>query len=171
MRKFLSIMIVAVVLGGFARAYGVRSGASSAAADEQPSGEEKMVDLAADVVYPYEVAPDSSVICFVGNFIGHHNGAVIVCDSAVRYNDRRLECFGNVSINKNQTYIYGDRADYNGIINEAQVYSPLVKVIDGDATLYTYRFRFNTKLNIGEFFDGGVITNRDNLLEAERGYY
>lgn len=164
-------MIVAVVLGGFARAYGVRSGASSAAADEQPSGEEKMVDLAADVVYPYEVAPDSSVICFVGNFIGHHNGAVIVCDSAVRYNDRRLECFGNVSINKNQTYIYGDRADYNGIINEAQVYSPLVKVIDGDATLYTYRFRFNTKLNIGEFFDGGVITNRDNLLEAERGYY
>ena len=142
------------VLGGFARAYNLRnvdmqSPAAAAPADEE--GETKMVDLAADVVYPYDLGEDSSVICLVGNFIGHHNGAVITCDSAVRYGDQRLECFGNVLINKNETYIYGDRADYNGATNRAEVYSPLVKVIDGDATLYTFRFRFDTKRNIGEF--------------------
>lgn len=53
-------------------------------------------------------------MCLVGNFAAHHNGAVITCDSAVRYNDMLIECFGHVLINKNTTYVYGDRADYNG---------------------------------------------------------
>ena len=175
MRRVLSILIVLGVLGGFARAYNSRNvdfqTPQPAAATSADEGDTKMVDLAADVVYPYDLGNDSSVICLVGNFIGHHNGAVITCDSAVRYGDQRLECFGNVLINKNETYIYGDRADYNGATNSAEVYSQLVKVIDGDATLYTYRFRFNTKSNIGEFDDGGVITNGDNLLEADRGFY
>ena len=175
MRKLLSILIVLGIVGGFARAYNARSvDYEVPEAAQQPTSDDddaKMVDLAADVVYPYEVARDSSVICLVGNFIGHHNGAVIVCDSAVRYSDQRLECFGNVLINKNETYIYGDRADYNGATNRAEVYAPLVKVIDGDATLYTYRFSFDTKLNIGEFDNGGVIINGSNMLEAYRGFY
>ena len=173
MRRLLSILIVMGIVGGFARAYNARSVDYEVpqAPQQTPDDDAKMVDLAADVVYPYEVARDSSVICLVGNFIGHHNGAVITCDSAVRYGDQRLECFGNVLINKNETYIYGDRADYNGATNRAEVYAPLVKVIDGDATLYTYRFRFDTKLNIGEFENGGVITNGSNMLEAYRGFY
>ena len=107
----------------------------------------------------------------VGHFAAQHNGAVITCDSAIRYNDKRIECFGNVLINKKETYIYGDRADYNGEINEARVYAPLVKVVDGDATLYTYDFRFNTLDNIGTFSGGGMLTNRENHLESDRGYY
>lgn len=173
-RKVLSILIVLGIVGGFASAYNARNFSCElpqTPARQQPDEDTKMIDLAADVVYPYDVARDSSVICLVGNFIGHHNGAVITCDSAVRYGDQRLECFGNVLINKNETYIYGDRADYNGRTNRAEVYSPLVKVIDGDATLYTYRFSFDTKLNIGEFDKGGVITNGSNMLEAERGLY
>lgn len=168
-------MIVLGVVGGFARAYNSRNPdlqlPQPASSPDVEDEDTKMVDLAADIVYPYDLGNDSSVICLVGNFIGHHNGAVITCDSAVRYGDQRLECFGSVLINKNDTYIYGDRADYDGVTSKAEVYSPLVKVVDGDATLYTYRFKFDTKLNIGEFDDGGVITNRDNILEAERGYY
>ena len=95
------------------------------------------------------VAPGDSVVFLVGNFAAQHNGAVITCDSAVRYSDMRIEFFGNVLINKNTTYIYGDRAEYDGDLNEARVYSDIVKVIDGDATLYTYDFRFNTKTNVG----------------------
>ncbi|MFR8223749.1 MAG: OstA-like protein [Alistipes shahii] len=101
------------------------------------------------------IAPGDSVIFLVGNFAAQHNGAVITCDSAVRYSDMRIEFFGNVLINKNTTYIYGDRAEYDGELNEARVYSDIVKVVDGDATLYTYRFLFNTKENIGQFADGG----------------
>lgn len=139
-----------------------------AAPEEQPS-EKKIVHLKSDNSGP--VQPGDSAIFMVGNFAAQHNGAVITCDSAVRYSDSHIECFGNVLINKNTTYIYGDRADYNRDENLLVIYSPLVKVIDGDATLYTRSFRFNTLDNIGEFANGGVLTNLENVVEAQRGYY
>lgn len=106
----------------------------------------------------------------VGNFAAHHNGTVITADSAVRYTERHIECFGNVLINRGSTYIYGDRADYNGETNEAKVYSKIVKVVDGDATLFTYNFSFNTQTNIGRYSGGGVLVSGDNMLESDRGY-
>ena len=163
MRRFLSIAICLSAAVGFLTA---RSGMPAPDGEE---GEKKLIDLKSDLMGP--VAPGDTAIFLVGNFAAQHNGAVITCDSAVRYSDSRIEFFGNVLINKNTTYIYGDRAEYDGDRNEARVYSDIVKVIDGDATLYTYEFLFNTKDNIGEFGGGGVLTNRDNLLESVRGYY
>lgn len=163
MRRFVSIVLAALVVVGVLPA---RDGVQAPAGEE---GEKRLIDLKSDLTGP--VAPGDSVIFLVGNFAAQHNGAVITCDSAVRYSDMRIEFFGNVLINKNTTYIYGDRAEYDGNINEARVYSDIVKVIDGDATLYTYKFLFNTKSNVGEFGDGGVLINRENRLEAVRGYY
>lgn len=164
MRRLLSIAIVLSAAGGFLFA---RSGAQSPQSSLQE--QKKIIDLKSDLSGP--IAPGDSVIFLVGNFAAQHNGAVITCDSAVRYSDKRIEFFGNVLINKNTTYIYGERAEYNGELNEARVYSDIIKVVDGDATLYTYKFVFNTKTNIGVFDQGGVMINRDNLLEAIRGYY
>ncbi len=173
MRRIVAIASCVALFGGaiFARG-GMQTPPRPAQrpAPQAPAATDtKIIDLKSDLSGP--VAPGDSVIFLVGNFAAQHNGAVITCDSAVRYSDKRIEFFGNVLINKNTTYIYGDRADYNGEINEAHVYSPIVKVVDGDATLYTYRFKFDTKRNIGEFADGGVLTNRDNVLESVRGYY
>ena len=164
MRRLLSIAVVALAAGSviFAR------GGMQAPEAEQPA-EKKLIDLKSDNMGP--VAPGDSVIFLVGNFAAQHNGAVITCDSAVRYSDMRIEFFGNVLINKNTTYIYGDRAKYNGEVNEARVFSDIVKVVDEDATLYTYEFLFNTKENVGEFGGGGVLVNRDSRLESVRGYY
>lgn len=164
MRRLLSIAVVALAAGSviFAR------GGMQAPEAEQPA-EKKLIDLKSDNMGP--VAPGDSVIFLVGNFAAQHNGAVITCDSAVRYSDMRIEFFGNVLINKNTTYIYGDRAEYNGEVNEARVFSDIVKVVDEDATLYTYEFVFNTKENVGEFGGGGVLLNRDSRLESVRGYY
>ena len=163
MRRFGTIAVIALFAAGI---LGARSAMQPA---DPPQGEKKLIDLKSDLMGP--VAPGDSVIFLVGNFAAQHNGAVITCDSAVRYSDMRIEFFGNVLINKNTTYIYGDRAEYDGERNEARVYSDIVKVIDGDATLYTYDFIFNTKSNVGQFDQGGVLTNRENLLEAVRGYY
>lgn len=162
LRRFLTIACVLLAVGAtiFAQPGGRRAA--------QP--EKKVVDLKADVMYPIEFR-DTSAVCLVGNVAFYHSGAVITCDSAVRYSEKRMECFGNVLINKNDTYVYGDRADYNGETHVANVYSDLVKVVDGEATLYTYEFRFNTKTNIGEFAAGGVVTSRENRLESDRGYY
>lgn len=164
MRRLLSIAVVALAAVSviFAR------GGMQAPEAEQPA-EKKLIDLKSDNMGP--VAPGDSVIFLVGNFAAQHNGAVITCDSAVRYSDMRIEFFGNVLINKNTTYIYGDRAEYNGEVNEARVFSDIVKVVDEDATLYTYEFLFNTEKNVGEFGGGGVLVNRDSRLESVRGYY
>lgn len=164
MRRLLSIAVVALAAVSviFAR------GGMQAPEAEQPA-EKKLIDLKSDNMGP--VAPGDSVIFLVGNFAAQHNGAVITCDSAVRYSDMHIEFFGNVLINKNTTYIYGDRAEYNGEVNEARVFSDIVKVVDEDATLYTYEFLFNTKENVGEFGGGGVLVNRDSRLESVRGYY
>lgn len=135
----------------------------------EPDGK-RLIDIKAGVMYPIKIA-DSTAVCLTGDVVFYHNGAVISCDSAVRYSDKRMECFRNVIINKDSTYIYGDRADYNGEINMATVYSPLIKIMDGDAVMYTYEFQFNTLDNIGHFAGGGVLYQGDNVMEAERGYY
>jgi len=165
-RAYRSIAFAAAAV---AAALFARGGAQPSGPQSEPEGGRKIVHLKADNTGP--VAPGDSVVFLVGNFAAQHNGAVITADSAVRYSDMRLECFGNVLINKNTTYIYGDRAEYDGERNEARIYSDLIKVVDGDATLYTYSFSFDTKENVGTFDGGGVMSNRDNLVEAVRGYY
>lgn len=135
-------------------------------------GEElKPVDMKSRRTRPVPVG-DSTGYALVGDVVLYHNGSVITCDSMVRYSDRQMTCFGNVIVKKDDTYIYGDRAEYSGERNEARIYSPLVKVLGKDgATLYTYNLTFNTKENIGRFYGGGCFTNGTNSMESERGFF
>lgn len=134
-------------------------------------GEElKPVDMKSRRTRPVPVG-DSTGYALVGDVVLYHNGSVITCDSMVRYSDKQMTCFGNVIIKKDDTYIYGDRAEYSGEKNEARVFSPLVKVLNKDATLYTYNLIFNTKDNIGEFYGGGCFANGENQMESERGLF
>lgn len=159
MKRLLSILLIAVAVFSiaFAQSGGSRRG-------------RKPVDMQGDDAYSVKYE-DTTALCLVGNVMFYHNGTVITCDSAVRYSERHMECFRNVLINKDSLYVYGDRAEYNGETNMAYVFSPLIKVVDGDATMYTYTFSFNTLDNVGRFGGGAILTKGDNRLEAERGYY
>ncbi len=168
LKRLASLLIFGWVAVAFYAAAHPQLNDPSQKEGEEP--EKKLVYMRADRSYSIDVG-DSMAVCMVGNFAALHNGAVITCDSAIRYDGQYFECFGNVLINQNTTYVYGDRADYDGRINKAEVYSPLVKVIDGDATLYTRRFVFDTYTQIGEFERGGVLFNRGNQLESDRGYF
>lgn len=128
------------------------------------------VDIKSRRTRPVPVG-DTTGYALTGDVVLYHNGAVITCDSVVRYSEREMTCFGNVIIKKDDTYIYGDRAEYSRDEGEARVYSPLIKVMNKDATLYTYNLVFNTADNIGRFYGGGTFTNGDNLMESERGYF
>ena len=130
----------------------------------------RKIDFMADEVHPYNRGGDS-VVCFVGNFAAHHNGAVISCDSAVRFSDSRWGFYDKVIINQDSIYIYGDSAVYDGNLSLAEVYAPIVKVVDGDALLYTYNFTFNTSTKIGRYSEGGVLVQDNDILESYRGYY
>ena len=140
------------------------------AAPETKSAERHMVDMIADDSYLIEQG-DSTVFILVGNFAAHHNGTVILADSAIRYPNQSFECFGNVLINQNETYAYGDRAHYDRANSTATIYSELVKVVDGDAVMYTYNCMFDTADDVGIFYDGCYVHKGESHLEAERGYY
>lgn len=143
----------------------------TATAKTSEKSKKSIVDYAADDSYKSPGDPDS-VIRLKGNVVFHHNGAFIECDSAMRYGDYNMEGFGNVIIYKDSTYIYGDRISYRGHTDIASVYSPIVKLMRGDATLYAYDMvEFNTKSTIGNFTNGGVILQRDNTMESDRGTY
>lgn len=129
-----------------------------------------IVDIKAKKVFPIKVG-DSTCFAYVGGVVAYHNGAVMLCDSAIRYDENNMECFRNVLINKDSTYVYGDRVFYDRRTSLAEVFSPLIKMIDGQAVLYTYHFSYNTATNIGEFWGGGSLRQEGMLLESERGYY
>ena len=140
------------------------------AAKQPNGGERRMVDMIADDSYLIEQG-DSTVFILVGNFAAHHNGTVILADSAIRYPNQSFECFGNVLINQNETYAYGDRAVYDRANSTATIYSELVKVVDGDAVMYTYNCMFDTAEDVGVFYDGCYVNKGESHMEAERGYY
>ena len=182
MRRILSAIAVIVTFAGllFAQEASLHRMAMVAEADtslqdtirtaRQSAPVRRRVDFMADVVKPYNRNGDS-VVCFVGNFAAHHNGAVISCDSAVRYTDTKWGFFGKVLVNQDSIYIYGDSAVYNGEESLAQIFSPIIKVVDGDALLYTYNFQFNTEKKIGSYSGGGVLVHDNNIIESLRGYY
>lgn len=186
MRRIVATLLVVVAAAGilFAQGVSVRRGAEwrleqRQAADTIGKGAtqgaaqkpvKRKVDYMADLVKPYNKGGDS-VIYLVGDFAAHHNGAVIWCDSAVRYSDTRWGFYSRVVINQDSIYIYGDSAIYDGEAAHAEIYAPIVKVVDGDALLYTYNFSFNTETRIGQYTGGGVLVHDNNILESLRGYY
>ena len=182
MRRTLSAFVILFAFVGILYAQGVSTrhvsqlvGASSVVAHDNEQGEEeeepkRKVDFMADVVRPYHRDGDS-IVCLIGNFAAHHNGAVIWCDSAVRYDDTHWGFFGRVVVNQDSIYMYGDSAIYDGGASYAEVYAPIVKVVDGDAMLYTYNFSFNTDKKIGKYDNGGVLVHDNNIIESVRGYY
>ena len=143
---------------------------SNREATKSTKPQRRRIDFMADYVSPHNEGGDS-VVYFTGNFAAHHNGAVIACDSAVRFDDTRWGFYGDVIINQDSIYIYGDSAMYDGNANLAEVFAPIVKVVDGDALLYTYNFSFNTADKIGTFTGGGVLVHDNDILESQRGYY
>ena len=159
MKRFLNLLCWTLCCG---------TGIAGVALAAEPAP--KVVDFSADVMRPVKIA-DSSALSLVVHVVFYHNGAVITCDSAIRFNDRMMDCYNNVIINKDSTFIYGDRAEYNGNFNTARVFSPLVKIVDKDATLYTYNFSFNTLDNIGHYTGGGTMLQKENRLESRDGYY
>ena len=141
-----------------------------AASARKQDNNRRMVDMVADDSYLIDHG-DSTVFILVGNFAAHHNGAVITADSAVRFSNQSFECYGNVLINQNTTYIYGDKAEYSHDSGKARIYSDLIKVVDGDAVMYTYNCTFDTDAEMGEFFGGCYVLKGESLMESERGYY
>ena len=167
----MRVRIVAALLVGAGLLFGwaqQRPGAKASA-----GGAKGGSDSAVLVDYQSDLATDrgDGIVRMIGNVLFHHNGAIIQCDSAFKYDEYRMDFFGKVVVWQDSAFIYGDRVEYDGRTSVANVYAPIVKMMRGDVTLYSYNLTFNTKTNVGVFWGGGVVTQKDNLMESERGEY
>lgn len=170
MKKAVSIAIVTVLLIMFASVSGAGHDVVYHAEEEKDSVSTALVDMVADLIE--KRGKTDSTIYLVGNVIFHHNGAIIQCDSAKKYSSNMMDFFGHVIVYKDSAYIYGDKASYDGESNLAKVYAPIIKLMRGDASLYTYNLTYNTKTNIGYFSGGGMVIHRDtNHMESMNGMF
>lgn len=115
---------------------------------------------------------DTSVMEMIGNVYFYHNNAIISCDTAYYYYAlNEFEGVGNVKINQDSMYIYGDRITYDETNGRAQVFSPLVKVVDFPTIMYTRNLIYNTKNAVAEYYDGATLEHNETILESEKGFY
>jgi len=176
MKRLFSFLVIASALMVFAMgniipvSTGTCSNSNAMEEQDNDTIQSALVDMVADVIEKRGKA--DSTIYLIGNVIFHHNGAIIQCDSAKKYSSNSMDFFGHVLINKDSAYIYGDKASYDGRKNTAEVFAPIIKMMRGNAVLYTKNLIFNTKQNIGYFSDGGLIIHSDtNHMESLEGEY
>lgn len=107
-----------------------------------------------------------------GGVVIGHEGAVMYCDSAYLNTDRNdVIAYNNVHIVQGDTlHLYGDIIRYDGNTKIAKVRNH-VKMINDESVLTTDSMNYDRKTNVGYYFSKGKITDRDNILTSEKGYY
>lgn len=126
----------------------------------------------ADVLkYDRGVNPDAQILD--GNVAFSHKGATLFCDSAHFYEKTNsFEAFGNVKMYQGDTLsLFSDYAFYDGNEQMAMARYNVVLKHRQTTTLYTDSLNYDRVYNIGYFFNGGRLVDKDSQLMSEWGEY
>lgn len=141
--------------------------------DEPPKNPDKeriyieQVDLWS---YDKELNPDAQIL--KGNVVFRHKDAYMYCDSALLYEaENRFEAYGQVRIDQGDSlHIYCNYLDYDGNLMLARL-RYLVRMEQGETTLYTDSLDYDRSVGVGYYFDHGTITDSLNILNSIYGEY
>ncbi|MFV0418806.1 MAG: OstA-like protein [Dysgonomonas sp.] len=112
------------------------------------------------------------------NVIFFHEGAYLYCDSAYYYKPlNTFEAFSNVRMEQGDTlFLYGKYMHYDGNTKLVKVrenvsleHSPLDR--KNPVTLFTDSLNYDRMMNIGYYFDGGMLVDSLNKLTSFGGQY
>ena len=114
--------------------------------------------------------PDVQVL--IGDVKLRHDSMYMYCDSALIYEKiNSVEAFGNVRMEQGDTlFIYGDYLYYNGQTQLAQLREH-VSLINRQARLDTDSLNYDRLLDYGYYFEGGTLTDEENVLTSSWGEY
>lgn len=120
--------------------------------------------------YDRDVNPDAQVV--EGNVVFRHDSVYMYCDSAYFYDkSNSLEAFSNVKMNQGDTlFLYGDYLFYDGNTQIAQVRNN-VRMENKNTTLLTDSLNYDRIFNLGYYFEGGMLTDEENVLTSDWGEY
>lgn len=108
----------------------------------------------------------------VGNVQFRHDDVLMWCDSALYYEaSNSFDAFGSIRMIQGDTLsLTGDELYYNGLEKLARVrYNVVLK--HRDMTLYTDSLDYDRLYNVGYFFEGGHLVDKDNDLVSDWGEY
>ena len=116
------------------------------------------------------IRPDVQVL--VGSVRLKHEGMYMWCDSALIYEtSNSVEAFSNVRMEQGDTlFIYGDYLFYDGMAQLAQLRDN-VKMINRNTTLLTDSLNYDRIFDLGYYFEGGMLTDEENVLTSDWGEY
>lgn len=142
------------------------------AQDPQKPEKKTRVDLlhADEGVADKLARPDVQVL--LGNVRLRHDSMYMFCDSALIYEKTNsVEAFSNVRMEQGDTlFIYGDYLFYDGMTQIAQLRNN-VKLINLNTTLITDSLNYDRLYNLGYYFEGGILTDEENVLTSNWGEY
>ncbi len=118
----------------------------------------------------YGRLPDAQIL--KGNVSFRHKGAILTCDSAYFFEtSNSFEAFGHVKLRQGDTLtLIGDYAHYDG--NEQMVRVRRNVVLTHRATkLFTDSLDYDRLYNLGYFFEGGKMIDKNNVLTSDWGEY
>jgi Uncharacterized protein conserved in bacteria len=117
-----------------------------------------------------ENMPEAQIL--VGNVQLKHDSMYMYCDSVLLYEAyNSFEAFDNVRMEQGDTlFIYGDYLFYDGTSQLAMLRNN-VKMINRNTTLTTDSLNYDRLFNFGYYFDGGMLTDEQNILTSDWGEY
>ena len=107
-----------------------------------------------------------------GGAILKQEGTIFMSDSAVLNPITHIiEAFGNIHINQGDTlHTYGEYLRYLGVEKMAYL-KKNVKLTDGKGTLFTQDMDYNLETGIGNFYQGGKVIEKNNVITSLEGRY
>lgn len=130
------------------------------------------IDLlgADEAVADKQQRPDVQVLR--GNVRLRHDSMYMFCDSALIYEKANsVEAFGNVHMEQGDTlFLYGDYMLYDGMAQLAKLREN-VRLINRGTQLLTDSLNYDRVIDVGYYFDGGTLSDEENVLTSVDGEY
>lgn len=163
--KFLLACVLCVF--GFCMA-----GAAMRLQDEQREQSQSKVILlhADDLHYDQYRHPGAQIL--TGNVAFRHEDVILYCDSACIYKETNsFDAFGHVKMVQGDTLtLVGDVLYYSGFDQLARVRHNVV-LTHRESQLFTDSLDYDRLYDLGYFFEGGRLVDKDNVLTSEWGQY
>ncbi|MDE6173092.1 MAG: hypothetical protein K2G34_08595 [Bacteroides sp.] len=144
------------------------------AQDKKKEPEKKKTRV--DLLYADEAQADKvklpDVQILVGSVKLRHDSMYMYCDSALIFEKTNsVEAFDNVRMEQGDTlFIYGDYLYYDGMSQLAMLRGN-VRMINRNTMLTTDSLNYDRVYNLGYYFEGGTLTDEENVLTSEWGEY
>ena len=139
---------------------------------QRPKTDERVYLKHADMLRFNQYGEHAGAQVLNGNVTFLHKGALLTCDSAYFYQESNsFKAFGHVKMRQGDTLsLNSDYAFYDGDNQMAEARHNVLLRHRG-TKLYTDSLNYDRLYNIGYFFEGGKMVDRDNVLVSDWGEY